>query len=130
MSKTERALDELDTETRDVDASANGVAHDADTADDAEADSVDGEALDASDELVIVENGHDPSDELVDLLVDTPPDLDDADDADDSSVQDDAVVDDTAIEDTVTDVVDTEVADDAEVADDTDTEQVEAREGD
>ncbi|MEM8620945.1 MAG: DUF3566 domain-containing protein [Actinomycetota bacterium] len=102
MSKTERALDELDTESvddaLDDDARKNVVGSD-----------------DLSDELVIVENGHDPSGDLVDLLVDTPPHVDDVDDADE--IEREAV----DVETEVVDVVDTE--DVAEIGD------VEAREG-
>ncbi|MEM9513597.1 MAG: DUF3566 domain-containing protein [Actinomycetota bacterium] len=132
MSKTERALDELDTETRDGDASTNGVAHDAETANDAETDTVDDEVLDASDELVIVENGHDPSDELVDLLVDTPPDVDDVEDTGSDDVDavavDDTDVDDIAIHDAETDTVD--VAETVDTAETAAADHVEARDGD
>ncbi len=133
VSKTERALDELDTDALDDDASENGVAHDLDT-DAVDTDAVDdvddvddvaaasADDVDASDELVIVENGHDPSDELVDLLVDTPPDVDDAEvDTDVVEVADGDT--DAEVVETVDDV-ESEVAEAADTSDD-----VEAREG-
>ena len=103
VSKTERALDERDTES--VDDALDDGAHE-------NGNGVD----DLSEELVIVENGHDPSDELVDLLVDTSPDIDDVDDADELEPDN--------VETEVVDAVDTEVA--SEPADtDTDDEAVE-----